>query len=90
MEKKETNSEILERVTGLSKDRQLEILEEVKQSHKKLESCTCHEFSVRIDQSHIHSPIPKWMCKNCRGIVENRIKNWYELGFKHGQLSTSD
>lgn len=54
----------------------------VKQNHKKLNSCECHNF---IDISPDKSLGKKYKCKNCSGILDSINVSWYNLGLKHGK-----
>lgn len=62
----------------MTKDDARHILEQVKENHKKLDSCTCHDFSV--DLTPDQKMLKKYQCVNCKGEVDSIAKYWYEKG----------
>jgi hypothetical protein len=77
----------LSRATGLSKGTMEEIWLQVKANHKKLESCSGHDFS--LPERKTRQLVMTWRCSRCGGIVESSAKRWYELGLKHGKTASS-
>jgi hypothetical protein len=65
----------------MNKEAVKQIFEEVKENHRKLDSCSRHDFSIDL------VPDTKWgkryQCSRCRGIVDSLTKYWYEKGLKH-------
>ncbi len=59
------------------------IFEEVKENHRKLDSCSLHDFSIDITPSKPY--MKKFRCTNCSGEVDLTTKSWYEKGLQHGQ-----
>lgn len=76
--------EAMEKFTGISKEEQKRIFEEVQNNRKLLESCEHHDFLIEI-------PVPysklqkKYQCAHCKGVVDLSEKQWYELGLLHGR-----
>lgn len=85
-EKKLTNSELIEKLTGVNKSEQIRIMEQVKQNHKLLNSCNLHDFS--IDTTPDRTFGKKFKCSNCGGVVDATEKRWYELGLTHSSNRT--
>lgn len=72
--------EFIEKLTGIPKDEQLKIMEDVRNNQKLLDNCCLHDFSIQIPQNSI---VSKWKCTNCGGIVGDTEKRWYEKGIQH-------
>lgn len=69
-----------------------QIWADVQENQRKLNSCSRHDFSVRISR-RTKEPFPEnnteafcyWRCSNCGGYVEFTNKKYYELGLKHNE-----
>lgn len=73
--------EMLEKLTGITKEEQMKIMEDIRNNNKLLESCNLHDFSIEVPQKH--TILSKWKCSNCGGIVDSTQKQWYEKGLNH-------
>lgn len=73
--------EKLEKLIGISRQEQLNIMEQVRENKRILSTCNLHDFSIEVPQPH---NLPKYKCKNCGGIVDYNQKLWYEAGLNHG------
>jgi len=58
-----------------------ELLEQVKENHKKLRSCDIHEFDIPKNIPFGLRTIP---CKRCGGEVELTKARWYRDGYEAG------
>lgn len=58
------------------------VLAEVKANNTLLNACKLHAF-VPILQSG--SLVRKYMCTECKGVVDHHAFHWYERGFAHGE-----
>ena len=58
------------------------ILDEVKENHRKLDSCICHNFGIDMMSDRIIGK--KYKCTQCGGVIDAINKIWYERGLKHG------
>lgn len=58
------------------------IFEEVKENHKKLDSCNLHDFSIDNNPEKLYGR--KYQCTKCGGVVDSVTKSWYESGVAHG------
>lgn len=56
--------------------------EEVKENHKKLNSCNFHEFEDITPEKKLDK---KYRCKNCGGELFQTQVSYYNLGLKHGK-----
>lgn len=68
------------------------IMSEVRENHRKLESCKLHDFSLHDFSIDLMPERPismgnKWQCSKCGGKVDHDRKRWYELGLTHMALS---
>lgn len=79
--------EVLEKVTGISKEEQVKILEDIKENHRKLDSCGYHQFIIPIKGRTSFDT--KYKCPYCEGIVSAQEKKWYELGRLHEERKNS-
>lgn len=57
-----------------------QIEESVKQNVEKLKNCPAHSF---VKSESPHSYIPRYVCQNCGGVVDETAKIYYELGRLH-------
>ena len=71
--------EYMEKLTGIAKEEQLKIMQEIKDNRESLEQCEYHEFSEELKR---HGET-KFRCKNCGGIVNWSEKQFYEQGLQH-------
>lgn len=80
-------------VTGLKPSVIDAVFEEVKQNHKKMDTCPHHDFSIVLDRhskQRIDNPTPqqlfgaKFQCTRCGGIVDGIERLWYTRGLRHG------
>lgn len=62
-----------------------QIWEEVKENHKKLDSCNKHDFSIDVTPAIKFGK--KYKCSSCGGVVDGITKLWYEKGVEHGKAS---
>lgn len=67
----------------MNKEEALKIFQEVKENHKKLDSCSGHDFAEDV------YPERKWgkrfRCTKCSGEVDYATKIWYEKGREHAK-----
>jgi hypothetical protein len=56
-----------------------EVLNNVKENRRKLDSCNYHEFEDMTSDKLIGK---KYKCKNCQGEVDGLSFYWYNLGRK--------
>jgi len=79
--KKGKGIKALGKMSGLSVSAIKDIWEDVKKNHSLLDSCSYHIF--------VNHPSPnmsrKYICNNCKGIVDTTQKVWYEKGIDHSQ-----
>ena len=73
--------EAIEKATGINVEEQKKILNEVKENHRKLNSCNNHNFVIEIPGHTKYDT--RYQCSNCQGIVNSNMKKWYELGRLH-------
>lgn len=60
-----------------------EIWLQVKENHRKLETCQKHDFSIDLTPER---PIGKmYQCTQCGGSVDAIEKKWYEKGLAHAE-----
>lgn len=65
-----------------------QILEQVRQNQRKLESCAGpHDFTQPARK--IGEWVTDWFCAKCGGKIDNINKLWYERGMKHAQATPS-
>lgn len=65
-----------------------EIMSEVVENMRKLDSCSKHNFTIDL---HPDRKIGKrWSCENCGGEVDHSAVIWYEKGLEHGSNSFTD
>ena len=68
-------------VMNMDMKKSMEIWEEVKANHKKLDNCTSHDFTEVINKENMART--KYKCTNCGGTVDFIAKHWYEKGREH-------
>jgi len=68
----------LSEISGLQKTEIKNIMLEVIENNKKLNSCDKHKFDIEIKR--------KWLCICCGGTINSTAKLWYEKGIKHGKI----
>lgn len=73
----------LSAATGIGRASILELWEEVKANHARLDACPRHDFP---------DPEPgslgkRYECRNCRGWTDASAVRWYRDGLKHGGAS---
>lgn len=73
--------EVIEQISGLGKKTTAEILEQIMENFRKLESCDNHLFS--IDTTPNKKFNKRWQCINCKGEVDTIAKSWYDKGREH-------
>lgn len=56
-----------------------------KKNRELLNSCDCHNFSIRLEGTPGVFSSHRWECSKCGGEVDESAKTWYELGLLHGQ-----
>lgn len=66
---------VMSSLTGLSRQSMLEIHENVKANHAKLDGCSGHDFSLMPDPRQ-----RKRLCTVCGGEVDVVSALWYERG----------
>ena len=71
---------VLSEISGIPKKEIDKIWKEVKENKKLLDSCDFHSFSIEVKPN---VGISRWQCVNCKGVVSNQDKNWYQLGIIH-------
>ena len=71
--------EFIDKNFGLSKEKQMEIFEQVKQNRLKQENCSYHEFERESEKLG-----SKYICKNCGCKEDVNFVKAYEQGLKHG------
>jgi hypothetical protein len=69
----------------MNKDEAIKIFNEVKENHRKLDSCKSHNFSTEIQGLFARN---KYQCSNCNGTVDWQTKHWYEKGREHERGKT--
>lgn len=72
----------VEKLTGISKEEQLKMIQQVKDNRESLEQCKFHEFTEEVKQYNQ----TKYRCKNCGGIVGWSEKKFYEQGLQHRRM----
>lgn len=82
LDKPQTPQDILQKITGLSKEEQQKIFEEVRNNSEKLKNCSRHNF---VEITSFNDLNHKYMCTNCGGKVDYSGYRFYEQGFRHGQ-----
>ena len=60
------------------------IWEDVKENHKKLNSCTIHDFKDITPDRPFGK---KYKCMNCGAELDGINVSYYNLGLKHGKGS---
>lgn len=60
-----------------------EIMEEVKENHRKLDSCSRHLFNEDLTPERRLNK--QWKCSNCGGYINSSEKLWYEKGLCHAK-----
>jgi hypothetical protein len=69
------------KITGVQIDAK-KVWEEVKENHRKLDTCKRHVFVAIPDST---TPIPrKYKCTACGGTADSINVHWYNLGVQHG------
>jgi hypothetical protein len=69
----------MEKVSGIPKEEQMGILDEVKTNIQSLNSCVKpHDFKV-VDEEKLFS---KYKCIKCGGTVDHMQAMWYQRGLK--------
>lgn len=71
--------EALSEVSGLSTEKIREIAKDVAKNNAILKDCPLHNF-VKQEGSR-----RKYVCTNCKGVVESIHRTWYENGLRHGK-----
>ena len=69
----------LSEASGISIKTMKEIWTEVKKNQALLNSCSFHEFEFHPDPNMSR----RFLCKNCKGVVDAVRKSWYEKGLAH-------
>jgi hypothetical protein len=65
----------------ITREEHQRIWEEVKENHRKLDSCKKHSFDEDVTPDRVLGKTYK--CTSCGGTVDSITKSWYELGLKH-------
>lgn len=78
--------EVIEQISGLGKPTTDEILKQVKENFRKLESCNNHDFSIDLTPDKKFNK--KYQCTNCGGSIDWLNKSWYEKGKSHGNANS--
>lgn len=78
----------IEQISGIPVAKQQLLLLEVRENHKKLESCKLHDFQGPVETIGVgHSVNQKFFCSNCGGSVGFREYHWYKLGLQHANTA---
>jgi DNA-directed RNA polymerase subunit M/transcription elongation factor TFIIS len=72
--------DVLPQVSDISKDGMKKIWDNVKENHKKLDSCNLHDFSIDLNPEKKIGK--RWQCQKCSGKVDAAVKEWYESGVR--------
>ena len=73
--------EKLSKLSGIAKPEIQNIMEEIQENKKKLNSCSFHEFKLNSDRQFNNL----YIFQNCKGTVRITEKLWYEQGIAHAQ-----
>jgi ribosomal protein L44E len=60
-----------------------ELMRDIKDNHKKIDSCSKHDFSIDATPDKKFSKM--YRCNNCGGEVQATTKRWYEIILEHGK-----
>lgn len=60
-----------------------ELMREIKENHRKLESCGKHDFSIDATPDKKFGKM--YWCTNCDGEVDAARKLWYEKGLEEAK-----
>lgn len=75
---------LLEKVSGISKEGMKQIFVDVKENHRKLDSCIRpHDFSIDLNPEKKIGK--RWQCAKCGGVVDGINRSWYDDGLKDGR-----
>lgn len=72
----------------MDKKEMMEIFQEVKENHKKLDACERHDFSIDLNSERPMGK--KYQCTRCGGWVDETKKTWYEKGLAHAENNSRD
>jgi hypothetical protein len=68
-----------------------QLLREIKENIRILDSCKRHDFSIPLDR-HAKQPMAEptfgcyWRCAKCGGHVGGTERIWYNRGLEHAKL----
>ena len=69
----------LAEVIGVSEDAMSDIARQVKENHRKLNSCSYHEFELMPGFTETDFK-RKYVCKHCAGTIDPSAHFWHEKG----------
>ena len=72
---------VFSEITGIPKDEVKTLMQQVQENHRKLESCSYHEFEQSGQTSMLRSLThQKYICRHCGGEIDYQRWRWHELG----------
>lgn len=71
--------------TGIRRGDMLEIWEEVKANHLRLDGCRRHDFRPEVSGA---GAAIRYRCQACDGVINASAQLWYQRGLAHAKVPT--
>lgn len=79
MSEQKNGLEKLAELTGVSRDTMMAVAQQVKENHRKLNSCSYHEFELMPGFTETDLK-RKYACQHCAGTIDGSAYFWHEKG----------